>query len=317
MTGQHHHHEHGHSHGHGHTHGSGRTLLFSLCFTAAFAIVELIGGWWSGSLALLSDAGHMITDSSSLAIGAVAVWLSRWPASRQHSFGFQRAEILGALVNVLFMFAVVVAIAVSGFQRLLNPSPVDGWIVVVIASIGLLMNIIVAAILMRGEETMNVRGALLHVMGDLFGSIAAIIAGTVIMLTGWMPIDPLLSLLVAVLILVSAGKLLREVLKVLMEGVPEGVDADEVSAAMTEVDGVRAVHDLHIWTLSSSQFALAAHVDVNALRSWQQLLPQLQQLLRERFGIEHTTLQPEDPALNRDCDSDPNCGENFDQASRP
>lgn len=302
MTSEHHH------HGHSHSHGSSRVLLFSLCFTVAFAAVELVGGWWSGSLALLSDAGHMLTDSSSLAIGAFAAWLSRLPASRRHSFGFQRAEVLGALVNVLFMFVVVVAIAVAAIRRLGEPSPVAGGAVIVIAGIGLLVNIAIAAILMRGEQSMNVRGALLHVIGDLLGSVAALVAGTVIVLTGWTPIDPILSLLVAGLILFSAGKLLREVLRVLMEGVPRGIDARRVSAAMIEVDGVRAVHDLHIWTLSSSSFALAAHIDVDSLHGWRQLLPRLQSILRERFGIEHSTLQPEDGVLNRDCDADPGCG---------
>lgn len=302
-----HSHDHGHD-SHGHSHGTGRALLLSLCFTAAFAAVEIIGGWASGSLALLSDAGHMLTDSSSLAIGAFAAWLSQRPPSRWHSFGFQRAEVLGALVNVLLMFVVVVAILVSAARRLADPEPVGGWTVVLIAGIGLVMNIAVAMILMRGERTMNIRGALLHVIGDLLGSVAAVIAGAVIVVTGWMPIDPLLSLFVGLLILVSATKLLREVLRVLMEGVPKGIDASRVSAAITDVEGVRAVHDLHIWTLSSSTFALAAHVDVDALHNWQRLLPQLQHILRERFGIEHSTLQPEDPMLNRDCDADPGCG---------
>lgn len=307
------HHHHGHAHG-SHAHGGGRVLLFSLCFTVAFALVELVGGWWSGSLALLADAGHMLTDSSSLAIGAFAAWLSRRPASRRHSFGFQRAEVLGALVNVLLMFAVVAAVVILAFQRLWNPTPVGGWAVLLIAGLGLLMNIVVAGILLRGERTMNVRGALLHVVGDLLGSVAAVVAGAVIILTGWLPIDPLLSLFVAILILFSASRLLREILRVLMEGVPEGIDADEVGAAITAIEGVRAVHDLHIWTLSSSTFALAAHVDIDALHRWQQLLPRLQQVLRERFGIEHTTLQPEDPVLNQDCDADPDCG---GQGARP
>lgn len=297
----------GHDHPHPH-HGSGRVLLLSVAFTTAFAVVEAIGGWWSGSLALLSDAGHMFTDSSSLAIGAFAAWLASRPVSRRHSFGLQRAEVLGALINVLFMFVVVALVSVSAVGRLAEPREVAGGVVMLIAFIGLLVNIGVAAILMRGAQTMNVRGALLHVFGDLLGSVAALAAGLVIWTTGWMPIDPLLSLFVALLILFSAGRLLREVLRVLMEGVPRGVNVDEVSSALTAVDGVRAVHDLHIWTLSSHHYALSAHVDVDSLQCWRELLPRLQATLRRRFGIAHSTLQPEDEAVRRACDADPACG---------
>src|SRR5699024_852187 len=248
-------HPHDHAHGHGlggHGHGSGRVLLFALAFTLVFAVIEVIGGWWSGSLALMSDAGHMLTDSSALGIGALAAWLAQWPASRIHSFGLQRAEVLGALINAVLMIVVVVAIVASAIARLGDPAPVAGLPVMVIALIGLGVNIVVAAILMRGEQTVNVRGALLHVMGDMLGPMAALVAGGVIFLTGWTPIDPLLSLLVSVLIGFSALRLLREVVRVLMEAVPRDVDATEVGDALAEVDGVRSVHDLHIWSLSSS-----------------------------------------------------------------
>lgn len=295
------------AHGH-HRHGSGRSLLVSLCFIAAFALVEAVGGWLSGSLALLSDAGHMFTDASSLAIGALAAWLAARPASRRHSFGLQRAEVLGALVNVLFMFVVVAAIAIAAFQRLAQPAPVAGVAVMLIATVGLLINVAVAGVLMRGEQTLNVKGALLHVFGDLLGSVAALVAGLVILTTGWTPIDPLLSLFVAALILFSAALLLRDVLHVLMEGVPRTLDSRRVSAALTDVEGVRAVHDLHIWSLSSQSYALAAHIDVDALAGWPATLARLQATLRQRFGITHSTLQPEDAAARDACDADPDCG---------
>lgn len=309
----HHGHDHAHDHGHshglgGHHHGSGNALVFSLVFTLAFALVEVIGGSLSGSLALMSDAGHMLTDSSSLAIGAVAAWLSRRPASRSHSFGLQRAEVLGALVNAVLMIGVVIAIAVSAINRFFQPQPVEGGIVMVIAGIGLLVNIVIGFILINGEQTMNVRGALLHVMGDLLGSVAALVAGFVILATGWTPIDSLLSLLVSALILISAVPLLREVLRVLMEGVPQGVDADSVSQALSTVDGVQSVHDLHIWSLSSNQRALAAHIEITRLADWQTILPQLQRLLADRFAITHTTLQPEDRQTARACEIDVDCG---------
>ncbi|MBO9470720.1 cation transporter [Endozoicomonas sp. G2_2] len=307
-------HDHGHDHDHGglgghhHHGGSGRVLVFSLCLTLAFAFVEAIGGWWADSLALMSDAGHMFTDSSSLAIGALAAWMAKRPASKMHSFGLQRAEVLGALINAVLMIVVVVAIAVSAVERFSDPREVAGAPVMIIAAIGLVMNIGVAAILMRGEQTMNVRGALIHVIGDLLGSVAALAAGLVIILTGWMPIDPLLSLGVSALIMVSALRLLRDVVHVLMEGVPRGVDVVNVGQALAAVEGVRAVHDLHIWSLSSSQRALAAHVEIARLSEWQRILPKLQQLLAERFSITHTTLQPEDRATARDCVCEADCG---------
>ncbi|GAB3673956.1 cation diffusion facilitator family transporter [Salinisphaera aquimarina] len=311
-----HDHNHGHSHGHdhgglgGHHHhgGTGKVLIFSLLLTLAFAFVEAIGGWWAGSLALMSDAGHMFTDSSSLAIGAFAAWMAKRPASKVHSFGLQRAEVLGALINAVLMIAVVVAIAVSAIERFADPREVAGAPVMIIAGIGLVMNIVVAAILMRGEQTMNVRGALIHVMGDLLGSVAALAAGLVIILTGWMPIDPILSLLVSALILVSAWRLLKDVVQVLMEGVPKGMDAAQVSRELAGVEGVQSVHDLHIWSLSSSQAALAAHIEIAQMAEWQTILPRLQTVLAERFSITHTTLQPEDRQTALDCAMDVDCG---------
>lgn len=301
MSGAHEHHHHHHADG-------GRALALSLALIAGFALVEALGGWWANSLALMSDAGHMLTDAAALGVGVFAAWLARRPVSRRHSFGLQRAEVLGALLNALFMIAVVVAVTVAAVQRLADPGPVAGGTVIVIGSAGLAVNLLVAWILTRGARTLNVRAALLHVFGDLLGSVAAVAAGVVIWITGWMPIDPLLSLFVAALILVSSVRLLREVLRVLMEGVPHGLDAAVVSSALTDVEGVRAVHDLHIWTLSSHRYALSAHVDVDSMQRWRELLPQLQATLRQRFGIAHSTLQPEDEAVRHNCDADPECG---------
>ena len=304
---QHGHHDHSHSHSHSHSHGSGKVLLFALIFTGAFAVVEVVAGLLANSLALLSDAGHMLTDSLSLAVGAFAAWLASRPASRQHSFGLQRAEVLGALFNVIFMFVVVAFIAWEAVERLFDTPEVDGSTVLLVGGLGLLVNVIVAWVLMRGEQNMNVRGALLHVMGDLLGSVAAVAAGLIIYSGGPAIMDPLLSLLVCVLILVSAVRLLRAVTRVLMEGVPPGIEPAEVRRALGEIDGVQAVHDLHIWSLSSSKHALAAHVDIDSLAQWPRVLPQIQQLLRERFGITHSTLQPEDAALAGRCELDAGC----------
>ncbi|MGH8497010.1 MAG: cation diffusion facilitator family transporter [Gammaproteobacteria bacterium] len=275
-----------------HVAGGGR-LLAALVFTAAFALVEAVGGWLSGSLALIGDAGHMLTDSSALAIGALAVWFARRPPSHRHSYGLQRAEVIGALINALFMVAVVVAIGMAAVQRLQSPQPINALAVMVIASIGLLVNAGVAFLLSRGEQTLNIRAAMLHVLGDLLGSLGALAAGIVVYFTGWLPIDPILSLFICVLILVSSFRLLRDVVHVLLEGVPREIDYHEVGRAMARVEGVNEVHDLHIWTLSSVSYSLSAHVRVGDMADWPAVLDRLSSVLAERFGIEHVTLQAE------------------------
>ncbi|WP_150298800.1 cation diffusion facilitator family transporter [Pseudomonas profundi] len=307
MSSHTHSHNADHNHNHSHSHGSGMTLLFALLFTTGFAVVEVIGGVMASSLALLSDAGHMFTDSLSLAVGAFSAWLASKPASRAHSFGLQRAEVLGALFNVLFMFVVIAVIAFEAIERMQDTPTVDGGTVLLIGGLGLLVNIIVAWVLMRGEQTINVRGALLHVMGDLLGSVAAVAAGAIIWFGGPSVMDPILSLVVCLLILISAIRLLGVVIRVLMEGVPQGINSREVGQALAEVDGVIAVHDLHIWSLSSTSHALAAHVDLEVMTEWQAVLPQMQTLLSERFGIQHSTLQPEDAQIRLDCAVEQNC----------
>lgn len=293
---------------HHHRPGSTRTLLFALVFTTGFAAVEVVGGLMADSLALLSDAGHMLTDSLSLGVGAFAAWLAKAPASRRHSFGLQRAEVLGALFNVLFMFGVIVYIAYEAVQRMMATPEVAGHVVIIIGGLGLLVNIIVARVLMRGERTMNVRGALLHVMGDLLGSVAAVATGAVILLGGPMLIDPVLSLFICLLILVSALRLMKEVTRVLMEGVPVDIDVHEVGNALTDVPGVSAVHDMHIWSLASNSHALAAHIELERMSDWETILPEMRALLNERFAITHTTLQPENRAVRADCDCNDGCG---------
>ncbi len=281
---------------HGHETSSGRTLLWGLGITAGFAVVEAIGGWWSGSLALLGDAAHMISDATALALAAFAAWVARQPPSARHSYGLVRAEAVAALANGLFMLVVVGGIAYHAVERLRHPHEVAGGVVMGIAAVGLVVNLVVARILHHGEQTLNTRAALLHVLGDLLGSVAALIAGAVIYFTGWTPIDPLLSLLICVLILVSSLRLLRDVLHVIMEGVPPYLDLPAVGRAMAAVPGVRSVHDLHIWTLSSGLVALSAHVVIDSMDRWEAVLAALRELLKERYGIEHITLQPETQA---------------------
>lgn len=284
-----------------HTHiyqGHGNPLLWPLLLTLGFAVVETAGGWFTGSLALLGDAGHMFSDSAALGLAWLGAWMARKPPSVKHSYGLVRAEIMVALVNGLLMLAVVTAIALEAIQRLHVPQQVHGVEVMLIAFLGLLVNLTVAWRLgqNQAQHNLNSRAALLHVIGDALGSVAALAAGAVIYFTGWLPIDPILSLFISVLILFSTLNLLREVLRVLMEGVPRHLDLGSVGRAMGEVAEVREVHDVHIWTLSSSVVALSAHVVLQDMEAWPRVLPALREMLHERFAIDHVTLQPEIPA---------------------
>jgi cobalt-zinc-cadmium efflux system protein len=235
----------------------------------------------------------MATDSLALALGAVAALLAQKPADRELSFGWGRAEVLAAIVNAVFMLLIIAGITYAAINRLRDPQPVQGGVVMVIAAIGLLVNVLVAWALHRGEQTLNIRGALLHVMGDLLGSVAALAAGAVIYFTGWTPIDPLLSLLICILILISSLRLLRDAVDVLMERVPRELSLPVVGETMAAVDGVRSVHDLHIWRLDSSTISLSAHIVVDDLQAWPGVLERLREALIKRFAIEHITLQPE------------------------
>lgn len=286
-----------------HDHGAGpasrhpvtseRLLLWCVGLTLALALVEAVGGWWAGSLALLSDAAHMLSDATALGLAALAAWVARLPPSPRHSFGLLRAEVVAALINGVFMLVVIIGITWHAIDRLRDPQPVAGGVVILIAIAGLIVNIIVFWLLHRGEQTLNIRGAMIHVIGDLLGSVAALTAGLVIWLTGWTPIDPLLSFLICALILVSSLRLLRDVLHVIMEGVPAHLDLPEVGRAMAARRGVREVHDLHIWTLSSGRVALSAHVVIEDMAHWEAILDGLRVMLHDDYHIEHVTLQPE------------------------
>ncbi len=276
----------------GYDHG-GHALIKALLFTLAFAGVEVAAGLWSGSLALLSDAGHMVTDSAALGLAALAAHLARRPPSSRHTYGLVRLEILAALVNSLAMLALIGFITYEAIQRLQDPPQVKGGAVMVVATTGLVVNLIVAWLLHHGGDSLNTRAAFMHVLGDLMGSVAALVAGAVIWATGYFPIDPILSLVVAALILVSAWRLLGESLHVLMEGVPAHVSMDDVVHDLAAIPGVYLVHDLHIWTLSSGQVALSAHVELGAFDDWERILKACRQCLDERHDIRHVTLQPE------------------------
>jgi cobalt-zinc-cadmium efflux system protein len=283
------------SHHHDHLHGAnaGRVLWFAVALTLAFAAVEAWVGWWAGSLALVADAGHMVNDAGALLIAAAAAWVAQRPVSRLHSYGMGRAEFLAALINSLGLVVLVVWLSVSAVQRLQAPQAVQGAAVSLTAALGLLINIGVAWLLSRGEQNLNTRAALLHVMGDLLGSVAALIAGVVITFTGWTPIDPLLSLAIGALILVSSLRLLRLSLHGIMEGVPLHLSLEEIGREMARVPGVKSVHDLHVWSVTSDKIMLSAHLLVADMGRWESILARSRELLHDRYDIEHVTLQPE------------------------
>ena len=288
-------HDHDHHDHHHHDHSASRFLPLALALTLGFAAVEAVAGWWSGSLALLGDAGHMLTDAMSLGLAAIAARVAQRAPSNRHSYGLRRVEALAALVNSLFMLAVVGGLVWHAVERLMNPREVAGEAVILVALGGLVLNIVVAWLLTRGEADLNTRGALIHVIGDLLGSVAALASGVVILYTGWTPIDPMLTMLICGLILFSTLSLLRRVVHTLLEGVPDGLSLPEVGRAMAAVDGVRSVHDLHIWSIDSRGTALSAHVVLANAARWPAVLEAERHLLHTRFGIEHATLQPELP----------------------
>ena len=281
--------------GSGHRHGGARVrpLLIALAVTLTYAAIEFAGGLAFGSLALMSDAGHMLSDAGALGLAAFAAWLVARPAGSSHSYGFARAEVVAAFVNGMAMLLIVVLITVEAVGRLLDPRPVTGLGVLVVASIGLAVNLFVVYLIGRGEHNLNSRAALIHVIGDVIGSAAAITAGAVIYFTGWTPIDALLAVFIALLILAATARLLRDALHVLMEGVPSGMRLEEVGTALAGLDGVRAVHDLHVWNISSDQAALSAHVELHDLDNWPVVLESARRMLQIRFHIGHVTLQPE------------------------
>lgn len=285
---------HSHSHKHSHPQTAQRSIfLLPIAILFGFALIELAAGWFANSLALISDAGHMATDGLSLILAAVASWIAAKPPSSKHSYGLARAEVLGAWISSLLMVVIALFIGIEAIQRIRHPQAVSSLWVIIVGGTGLLVNLGLIWSLHRQEKTLNLRAAILHIMGDLLGSVAALSAGIIIYFTGWMPIDPILSLFISALILISSLALLRETVLVLMEGVPLHLNMKEVGIEMAKVANVRAIHDLHIWTLASGRIVLSAHVDVDELSNWEFILNDLRKLLSTQFNITHITLQPE------------------------
>ena len=285
------HHAHG-AHAHDHRSASRRALLWVLVLTLAYTVVEVVGGIWTDSLALLADAGHMLSDNIAIALALAAVTLARRPSTPTRSFGLQRAEILAAFVNGLTLVLIsgwIVWEAIKRFDD--TPQILGGWMLLV-ALLGLGVNACAAWILLRsGRESLNVEAALRHVFADLLGSCAVIVAALVIVTTGWTLVDPLVSIGIALLIVASAWGVLRDSTSILMESTPSEIDAEAVAKAIVAVPGVTSVHDLHVWRITSGFDALAAHVLVGRAEDCHGLRREIEGVLGERFGITHTTLQ--------------------------
>ena len=269
-----------------------RALGITLALTASFTVAEVVGGLLTGSLALLADAGHMLSDNLSLGVALFAAWLAGRPETPERSFGYKRAEILAALANGVTLVAISIWIFVVAYSRLQEPPEILGGWMLAIATLGLLVNAAGALILSRAaSESLNVQGALRHVVADALGSVGVMVAALIIVLTGWRYADPLVSVAIGALILASSWALLRDSTNVLLEAAPRGIDAGEVGRRMVGAEGVVEVHDLHVWTITSGFPALSAHVLVGRSEDCHARRRDLEDLLAEEYGISHTTLQ--------------------------
>ncbi len=282
----------GHSSGGHDPTGGKRALKLTLALTTAFLVVEVVGGLVSGSLALLADAGHMLSDSLSLSVALFAAWLAGRAGGPTRTFGYRRAEILAALFNGVTLVAISIWIFIEAGIRFGDPPEVEAGLMAAIAVGGLVVNLVAARILgAHAGESLNVSAALRHVIADVLGSAGVIVAAVVILTTGWEYADPVVSVLIGILILASSWSILRDSVQILLEGSPPGTDVGEVGRAMAAVEGVREVHDLHVWTITSGFPALAAHVLVERETDCHATRRALEAMLRDRFGLDHTTLQ--------------------------
>jgi cobalt-zinc-cadmium efflux system protein len=297
---QHHDHDHDHDHANDHSHHdhlrelSRRRLIIVLAITSTFMVVEFVGGWLANSLALMADAGHMLNDVAALALTWFALWFSQRPATPAKTYGYLRMEILVALVNGAALILIALVIYWHAYHRLLQPQQVEGTLMLAVATGGLLVNIVGAVLLhSSSSHNLNMRGAYLHVLGDLLGSAGAITAAVIILLTGWYIADPIISAVVATLILIGAWRLVRESVDILLEAVPKHIDIAAVQRSMLELDGMEEVHDLHVWTLTSGFLAMSGHAVIRDPARYKDTLQEVHDLMHSRFGISHVTVQVE------------------------
>jgi cobalt-zinc-cadmium efflux system protein len=271
-----------------------RRLKLALALSCIYFFAELIGGFLTNSLALLSDAGHMLSDIGALALSLFAFRIAKRPATVSSTFGFHRVEILAALFNGLTLWLIVGVIFAAAYNRFLDPPPVESYGMMVVASVGLLVNIVAGAVLYGSHHhNLNLRGAFLHIVSDALGSVGAIAAGLIMLFTGWYVVDPVISILIGLLILHASWNLVKESLSVLMQAVPKGIRLEDVQKCLEDVKGVSKVHDLHVWAVTSDLFTLSAHAVVENGGDFHQVLNGIEEVLKERFNIEHTTIQLE------------------------
>jgi len=297
----HHHghdHHHGHHHGHDHSHGHSankKALFLSFLLITTFMVVEVIGGLLTNSLALLADAGHMLSDAAALGLSFFALKLGERKASQEKTFGYKRFEIIAAALNGLTLILISLYIFYEAFQRFANPPEVQSMGMLTISIIGLLVNIVAAWILMRGEkdDNLNVRSAFLHVLGDMLGSVGAIVAALLMIFFGWGIADPIASVIVAVLIVISGMRVTKASFHILMEGAPAQIQLEEVKASLGKITNVKEVHDLHIWSITSGMPMLSCHIAITGADVHDTVLREAQVLLHDDFGIEHSTIQVE------------------------
>lgn len=290
-----HDHQHGHDHRHDrHEHGR-RALRLAFALTTLLMIVEFVGGYLTNSLALVADAGHMLTDSAALGLSLFAVWFSSRPATPERTYGYFRVEILSALINGVTLVVLALFISFEAYQRLAAPPPILGGWMLAVSLLGLASNLVCAWILHGSHDaSLNVRGAFLHVVGDILGSVGAIVASILILGWGWYAADPVISVAVSFLILFSAWRLVRESVGILLEGAPAHVNVLVMKEELGKVDGVDSIHDLHVWTLTSGVHAMSCHAVVCGPASRPGILEKLSEISRTRFNIPHTTIQLEE-----------------------
>jgi cobalt-zinc-cadmium efflux system protein len=295
----HDHHDHDHAHGHAHDHAHGgvtgreKKLIFAFVLTTLMMVVEMVGGFWSGSLALVADGGHMLIDALALLLAVVGAWFARRPADARRTYGYGRLEVLAGFVNALTQFVLVAFIAYEAITRLLEPAHILSGMMLVVALIGLVVNVLVLSTLHgHAHDDVNLAGATLHVIGDLLGSVAAVVAALLVRWLGWNWADPVLSLLVSLLILNSAWRLLRRSSHILLEGVPEGMNTGDVEEALRGADvSIRNVHHLHVWQLASGSRMATLHAELHDGASSASAIRAINGVLAERFSIQHVTVQ--------------------------
>lgn len=292
----HDHHDHAHAGGgHAHHHGgkAPAAIVKAMVITILFMVVEFVGGWFSNSLALISDAAHMLTDVGAMLLSLFALWIARRPITPSMSFGYHRAEILGALISGLMIWLISGVLIYEAIIRMQSPPEVQGPIVFVVAVIGLIANLVSMWVMHHAkDENLNVRAAYLHLLADSLGSVGAIIAGAVLWLTDWRPIDPIITIVFAGLMLVSSWGLVKEAIEVLMESTPGHIDPEQIQKELQALPNVREAHDLHIWSVSSGRLALSVHLVTDAPET---VLHAANDHLERNYGIVHTTIQVEHP----------------------